>query len=161
MSSKLDLERNVRGSTSSYLTTKNFRIEGYTVTPELSYQPNTNIRFTGNYAYSQKENKLTTEGLQESGVFHELGLETRLSQVSKRTVTGAVRYIRIGYTGDENSAVGYEILNTLRPGNNTTWSLQVQQRLSNGLNISLNYDGRKPDKIRAVHTGRAQVSVLF
>jgi hypothetical protein len=39
--------------------------------------------------------------------------------------------------------------------------LNVQQRLSNGLNISINYDGRKANGISAVHTGRTQVSVLF
>ncbi|HEY4649962.1 MAG TPA: hypothetical protein VIG72_01045, partial [Pontibacter sp.] len=68
---------------------------------------------------------------------------------------------KIGFTGEENSFVGYEILNALRPGNNLTWSLNLQQRLSNGLNITLNYDGRKANGINAVHTGRTQVSVLF
>ncbi|KAA9325964.1 hypothetical protein [Adhaeribacter soli] len=166
--SKLNLERGVRESSSSYLTSRNFRIEGYTATPEVAYQPNTNLRFTVNYSYSKKQNMIKPEALpgeeeqpQEEAVFHELGLDTRLSQVSKRTVTAAIKYIRIGFTGDENSAVGYEILNTLRPGNNATWNVSVQQRLSNGLNISLIYDGRKPDAIRAIHTGRAQVSVLF
>lgn len=166
--SKANVERNIRESQSSYLTTKNFKIESYSFTPELAYQPNNSLRFTGNYAFSRKQNLFTPQtlpgqepGPQEDATFHELGLDTRLSQVSKRTINATVKYIRIAFTGDENSAVGYEILNTLRPGNNATWNVSVQQRLSNGLNISLNYDGRKPNAIRAVHTGRAQVSVLF
>ncbi len=74
---------------------------------------------------------------------------------------GTVRYVNIDYEGDERSVVAYEMLNALRPGNNMTWSLNLQQRLSNGLNVSVNYDGRKPNQIRAIHTGRMQVSVLF
>ncbi len=165
---KTNLERNIRESQSSYLVTKNFKIESYTVTPELAYQPNNNLRFTGNYSFANKQNLFPPQtlpgnepGPTEKGTFHEVGLDTRLSQVSKRTINATIKYIRIDYTGDENSAVGYEILNTLRPGNNATWNVSVQQRLSNGLNIMLNYDGRKPNDIRAVHTGRAQVSVLF
>ncbi|MFC5269707.1 hypothetical protein [Adhaeribacter terreus] len=168
LASKVLLERNIRESQSSYLTTKNFKIESYTATPELAYQPTTKLRFTGNYSFSRKQNLFAPQtapgqepGEREEAVFHELGLDSRLSQVSKRTVTATIKYIRIGFTGDENSAVGYEILNTLRPGNNATWNVSVQQRLSNGLNISLIYDGRKPNAVRAVHTGRAQVSVLF
>jgi hypothetical protein len=155
--SKYTLENNVRESSSNYLTTKNFKIVTYSATPELAYQPNTNFRLTGTYAFSFKQNTL---GLEEA-VFNEIGLESRVSQVSKRTVTGTIKFVKIGFTGDENSVVSYEILNTLRPGNNATWNLAVQQRLSNGLNISLIYDGRKPNAVRAIHTGRAQVSVLF
>jgi hypothetical protein len=155
--SKYNLEQIVRESSSNYLTSKNFKIVSYAATPELAYQPTTNFRLTGNYVFSLKENTLGDE----KANFNEIGLESRLSQVSKRTVTGTIRFVHIGFSGDPNSVVSYEILNTLRPGNNTTWNLSVQQRLSNGLNISLIYDGRKPNAVRAIHTGRAQVSVLF
>jgi hypothetical protein len=43
-------------------------------------------------------------------------------------VSGIIRYVNIDYDGDMNSYVGYEILNALRPGNNLTWSFNVQQR---------------------------------
>jgi hypothetical protein len=155
--SKYSLENNIRESSSNYLTARNFKIVTYTAIPELAYQPTTNFRLTANYSYSNKQNVLGDE----KATFNEVGLETRISQVSKRTVTGTIKFVKIGFSGDENSVVSYEILNTLRPGNNATWNLSVQQRLSNGLNISLIYDGRKPNAIRSVHTGRAQVSVLF
>ena len=91
-----------------------------------------------------------------------MGLETRLSQVNKRTVTAATRYTRVKFDGtNPNSVVAIEILNALRPGSNFTWNLNVEQRLSNGLNITLAYDGRKASKLNTVHTGRMQVAVLF
>ncbi|QCR21028.1 hypothetical protein [Pontibacter sp. SGAir0037] len=161
LSSKLSLGQNVRESRSNFLSSKNFEIQSHELTPELAYQPNTKLRFTGTYQFALREDIMATAEELQQAAFHELGLETRLSQVNKRTVSGLIRYVNIDFTGNEYSYVGYEILNALRPGNNITWSLNVQQRLSNGLNISLNYDGRKANLVRAVHTGRTQVSVLF
>jgi hypothetical protein len=161
LSSKLTVGRNVRENQSNFLESKNFRIRSTELSPELAYQPNTRLRFTGTYQFSHREDELNLEGNDQQADFHELGIETKLSQVNKRAATANLRYVKIGFTGVENSFVGYEILNALRPGNNITWSLNVQQRLSNGLNIFLNYDGRKANGVNAVHTGRTQVSVLF
>ena len=161
LSSQLTLGLNVRENQSNFLTSKNFEIESRELSPELSYQPNTKLRFTGKYQYSLREDVMTLAEAEQEGAFHELGVEAKLSQVSKRTFTGNLKYVNIDFKGDEFSYVGYEILNALRPGNNMTWSLNLQQRLSNGLNISLNYDGRKANGVGAVHTGRTQVSVLF
>ncbi|WP_147294270.1 hypothetical protein [Pontibacter diazotrophicus] len=161
LSSQLILGLNVRENQSNFLISKNFKIESREVSPELSYQPNTRFRFTGKYQYALREDALTSPEAEQEGLFHEFGVEAKLSQVSKRTFTGNLKYVNIDFAGDEFSYVGYEILNALRPGNNMTWSLNLQQRLSNGLNISLNYDGRKANGIGAVHTGRTQVSVLF
>ena len=161
LSSRLSVGVDARGNTSNFLESKNFRIRSREVSQELAYQPNTSLRFTGTYQLSLRENTLGAETANEEATFHELGMETRLSQVSKRSVTANIKYVKISFAGEQNSFVGYEILNALRPGNNVTWSLNVQQRLSNGLNISVNYDGRKANGIGAVHTGRTQVSVLF
>jgi hypothetical protein len=152
--------RNIRESISDYSSTRNFRLLIYEVTPEISYQPNSTLRFTGTY---QRQDKRNTAGPDKDirGVFDELGLETRVSQVSKRTVSGTARYVRVGFDDDQTSLVALEILNALRPGSNFTWNLNVEQRLSNGLNVTVAYDGRKPNGLAPIHTGRMQVSVLF
>ncbi|SHI56612.1 hypothetical protein SAMN02745146_1048 [Hymenobacter daecheongensis DSM 21074] len=166
---RLTTARTVRASLTNYLSTlpgtqpaRDFRLLSYEASPEISYQPNNSLRFTGTYLHTTRRN--TREGAEKDtrGTFDELGLETRLSQVSKRTLTGAVRYVGVGFKGGpENSLVGLEILNALRPGSNFTWNLNLEQRLSNGLNVTVAYDGRKANGLNAVHTGRMQVSVLF
>ncbi|WP_026463106.1 hypothetical protein [Adhaeribacter aquaticus] len=160
LSSRVSINQFSRQSQSNYLTTKNFLILGYEAAPELSFQPNNSLRFTGTYRFTTKHNALNKETTEEA-VFHELATETRISQVSKRTVSGNLSFIKVAYTGNENSAIGYEMLNALRPGNNVTWNFILQQRLSSGLNISVNYEGRKPNNIPVIHTGRMQVAVLF
>jgi len=155
--------RDIREAASTYLIARNYRLLIYTIQPEISYQPTPSLRFTGTYLHTQKQNTLDSKDAElHPGIFDELGIETRLSQVSKRTVTAATRYTNVQFDGtNSNSIVAIEILNALRPGSNFTWTLNVEQRLSNGLNITLAYDGRKASKLPTVHTGRMQVAVLF
>ncbi|AWM33191.1 hypothetical protein [Hymenobacter nivis] len=162
---RLTLTRDIREAQSDYLTTattsRNFRLLNYIVQPEISYQPSPALRLTGTYLRTTKRNVRDDAYFGTAGVFDELGLEARISQVSKRTVTAATRFTRVGFAGDPTSAVGIEILNALRAGANFTWNLNLEQRLSNGLNLTLAYDGRKASGLNVVHTGRMQVAVLF
>ncbi|MET4074983.1 hypothetical protein [Hymenobacter sp. UYCo722] len=169
---RLTAARDIREATSSYLASRNYRLLIYTVQPEISYQPTPALRLTGTYAHTQKQNTLATLPTRPTptpaettpGIFDDLGLEARLSQVSKRTVSAATHYTRVQFDVEPaalNSVVAIEILNALRPGSNFTWNLNVEQRLSNGLNITLAYDGRKASGLNTVHTGRMQVAVLF
>ncbi|WP_375434538.1 hypothetical protein [uncultured Hymenobacter sp.] len=159
---RLNTSRTIRQSTSNYLDSRNFRLLIYEAAPEISYQPNGTLRFTGTYLRTSKSNTApVTPESEARGTFDELGIETRVSQVNKRTITASTRYVGINFEGDANSVVGLEILNALRPGSNFTWNLNVEQRLSNGLNLNLAYDGRKANGLNVVHTGRMQVSVLF
>ncbi|OWP64422.1 hypothetical protein CDA63_03325 [Hymenobacter amundsenii] len=158
---RLNGTRGIRENQSSYLETRNFRVEQYEVSPEVSYQPSTVWRFTTTYLYTTKRNLQPGPDLDTRGTFHDLGLETRISQVGKRTLSATGRYVQVGFAGDQTSLVSLEILNALRPGTNFTWNLNLEQRLSNGLNVTLAYDGRKPQGLGAIHTGRMQVAVLF
>jgi hypothetical protein len=170
---RLTGSRDIRESTSSYLLARNYRLLIYTIQPEISYQPTPVLRLTGTYAHTFKQNTLDaplatlptpTPAETHPGLFDDLGLEARLSQVSKRTISAATHYTRVQFDVDPaalNSVVAIEILNALRPGSNFTWNLNVEQRLSNGLNITLAYDGRKASNLNTVHTGRMQVAVLF
>ncbi|GAB2847486.1 hypothetical protein [Hymenobacter ruber] len=170
---RLTGSRDIREATSSYLLARNYRLLIYAIQPEISYQPTPSLRLTGTYAHTFKQNTLDaplatlptpTPAETHPGLFDDLGLEARLSQVSKRTISAATHYTRVQFDVDPaalNSVVAIEILNALRPGSNFTWNLNVEQRLSNGLNITLAYDGRKASNLNTVHTGRMQVAVLF
>ena len=167
---RLTGSRDIREASSTYLVARNYRLLVFAIQPEISYQPTPALRLTGTYMHTVKRNTrdtalptLPTPTAAETnpGRFDDLGFEARLSQVSKRTVTSAIHYTRVSFKGDPASVVGIEILNALRDGSNFTWNLNVEQRLSNGLNITLAYDGRKASNLNAVHTGRMQVAVLF
>lgn len=146
-------------SRSTYLQTRNYVIRTPAVKEQFSIQPNTSLRFTLNYDYSVKQGNSQTETAVAQ--IQKAGLETKVNQLSKRTITAAFHYIRINYTGQQNTSMGYEIMEALQNGDNFTWEINIQQRLSNGLNINLVYEGRKSENNSAIHTGRMQVSALF
>jgi hypothetical protein len=129
--------------------------------PEIAFQPTEMFRLIGSFQFIPKEN-IHPANKGERADFKNLGLEARLNQVNKRTFTANVKYINIFFlNGDVNSPLGYDMLESLRPGNNFTWQVNMQQKLTNGLNISLNYEGRKAQNQAKVHIGRVQVSAVF
>ena len=67
----------------------------------------------------------------------------------------------IGYNGDANTSIAFEMLEGLKEGQNLTWGLSIQRNLGSGLQLSLNYDGRKPAGTKMIHTGGAQVRAYF
>jgi hypothetical protein len=154
------LVHNMRGNQSDFLSNRNYTIESYRAMPELAFQPIDKLRLTGMLSYAQKKNIYSAES-NERATFSEAGLDARITKVSVRTINANIKYIRIAYVGEINSPLGYEMLEALRPGNNYTWSINWQQRLANGLQITINYEGRKSEQINVIHIGRMQVTALF
>jgi uncharacterized protein (DUF2237 family) len=53
------------------------------------------------------------------------------------------------------------MLEALKPGDNYTWTVNWQEKLTSGLQLTFSYEGRKSELINAVHLGRMQLSALF
>src|SRR5690606_7316346 len=150
-----------RVSASDFLENRNYTITQSTIGPELAWQPTPFFRTTGTYTFTGKENTDNVE-YEEIAQIHQLGLDVRFAKAIKTTLTGNMRYIQIGYNGEMNSPVGYEMLQALTPGTNLTWSLSWLQRIGEGLQLNLVYEGRNSEGLeRVVHVGRMQVSALF
>jgi hypothetical protein len=69
--------------------------------------------------------------------------------------------VRIQFSGNPNSPVGFELLEALRPGTNYTWTLGYQRNLSKNLQMSINYLGRKSENSRFIHSGGMEVRAFF
>lgn len=145
---------------SDFLTGRNYEIAYQSLHPEFEWLPMMNLRLSARYDWTDKKN-IMAEDTSETALIHSFGLEGRYTKVSQRTLNVQVKYINIDFEGEENSAVGYALLNALRPGNNFTWSFNLQQKITDGLQLSLNYEGRKSTEQDVIHIGRMQVSALF
>lgn len=150
----------IRRSGSDYLSDRNYRVRARQAGPEIAYQPKASFRLTAAYLYTQKENAFA-ETAGERAVFHQMNLDARLTKVSRRTLAAQLKYTRIDFNGQVNTPLGYEMLEALQPGGNWNWSFNLQQRLLNGLQINVNYEGRKSDMQPIVHIGSMQVTALF
>jgi hypothetical protein len=150
-----------KSTVSDFLSLRNYTIDSRGMKPEISWQPSLQMRLSASYGNTYRENILSGETIKEFARINEWMLDFRFMKVNKTTLSSNVRYLNIDFEGIENSPAGYELLQALRPGNNFTWSLALTQRLLNGLQIGLNYEGRKSPNQTMIHTGRMQVSALF
>jgi len=57
--------------------------------------------------------------------------------------------------------VAYEMLEGLLPGNNYVWNIQLIQNLSKSLQLNLNYNARKSEDNKIIHTGNVEVRAYF
>jgi hypothetical protein len=57
--------------------------------------------------------------------------------------------------------LGFDILNGLNNGNNTTWSVSVGGKAKNNLQINVSYEGRQNQFGPVVHIGRAEARYIF
>ena len=149
-----------KSSMSDFLLDRNFLIREQSVSPLISWQPRNNFRMGGGYTLANRKNILLTD-LKEFADVNEFNFEMRLSKVNKSNLGMNFKLINIRFEGDEDSASGYELLQALRPGTNLTWLINWQQKIAGGLQLSVNYEGRKSPDRAVVHVGRMQVRALF
>ncbi len=161
---KTTIGKILRINKSDFLSNRNFYIQTIQGGPELTWQPKADFRVSINYLYAVKNNLIhNSDSLgREKANVNQFGLESRLNKVGKRSITGTIKYIQIGFkNGNINTPTAYEMLEALRPGVNWNWSLIWQQKLTNGLQLNFTYEGRKSEGQAVIQLGRVQVSALF
>lgn len=155
------LQTGNRSASSDFLDNRNYDISQYGLGPELAWQPSSIFRSTATYQFTDKQNTKNQE-TQETAVLHQMGLDFRFAKVIKTTVNANFKYTYIDYSGNTNSPVGYEMLQALTPGSNFTWTLNWLQKIGEGLQMNMVYEGRDSEGLgRLVHIGRMQVTALF
>lgn len=141
---------------------RNYEIDQQGIEPSVSYIKGTKLRVTLGYNYSDKKN---TIGFSERTTSNILNTEAKYSVLSSSSINAkfSVNNIKFTYAdgGSPNSTVGYILLDGLLPGKNYLWNLEFTKRLSGNIEMSVQYEGRKPGEARTVHVGRATVRALF
>ncbi len=146
-----------RSNASDFLENRNYNLTLLRPQTEIAWQPSTAFRLTTAYRFEQKQNTFGEENAQ----INEFRTELRYSKVGDRVINTRLRILNIDFEGENNTPVSYELLEALRAGQNITWDLNLQQKLFNGLQLSVVYEGRKSEETPAVHIGRIQVTALF
>ncbi len=163
LSSKWSVTSSVRSglksNTSQFFSTRNYKIAYSDAEPRISYQPNTSFRAAIILRYSEKKNSVELGG--QKTTIQSAGAEIKYNILSKGSLLAKANYLKITYNDAENSPLAFEMLESLKPGNNFTWQLSYQRNLNNNMQLSFIYDGRKPEGIKVIHTGSAQVRAYF
>ncbi|MDT0557951.1 hypothetical protein RM697_04800 [Ichthyenterobacterium sp. W332] len=137
---------------------RNFELEELRFEPKLSYLFNENARFDVFYKFTTKDNAI---GDLESLEQNNYGLSFTYNNAQKIALTGEFNFFSNTYNGNANTPVAYQILEGLQPGNNFTWSVLAQKKLTKFLDLNLNYFGRKTETSKVIHTGTVQLRAYF
>lgn len=149
-----------RFSEAETFSTRNYSIDGMLSETRLNFQPGSTYRIVLSYKYQGKEN-IRTEGLGEKAGLQDGGLEIRYTSVRKGQISGHFNMVDITYNAETNTPIAFEMLEGLKEGLNYTWGISLQRNLGSGLQISVNYEGRRPAGLKTIHTGGAQVRAFF
>ncbi len=167
ISTEGDLIIGNRESDNEAFNTRDFSIKSIETGPRLTWLPNATFRVTANVSLKNSENTLPSA---ETATQTEWNSELTWNPKGRANARGfksatslRVRgtYTDISYTGQPNTAVAFSMLEGLQNGKNYLWSFILDRQLSQSIQLSLNYEGRRTGTARIVHVGRAQVRALF
>jgi hypothetical protein len=137
---------------------KNYEIKGYQLAPKISYLFSKSSSWDFFYELQNKENQ---KGNFETLLQNRLGTSFSYAGTKNLTMNGEISFYRNKFTGNELSSVGFQMLEGLQTGQNLTWRLLLQKKISQFLDINLNYQGRKSESNQTIHNGSVQLRAYF
>lgn len=155
---KASYKNGTKRLSSDFFASRNYEIDFMNISPSITFQPNTTLRIEFDYKYMFKQNNSIA---QEKVYTHKIGVKSKFNIAEKGALTAEANYFLIDYPYSTNSALSFEMLEGLSPGNNSTWFVSYQRTLANNLQISLTYNGRWSEDSPVVHVGGLQARAFF
>ncbi|MDG1841736.1 MAG: hypothetical protein P8I93_05265 [Crocinitomicaceae bacterium] len=149
----------LKESNIDYTTGRNYSIQTNEITTQFNFQPNTKLRIGVEGKYLQRQNLPVFGG--EVCYHTEIGVNGRLNHPKKGSFQSQIKGVSLIYDGTTNSAVGFEMLQGLKPGINYIWEIGYQRLISKNLQLSIHYNGRKSENSSTIHSGSMELRALF
>ncbi|RTY93945.1 hypothetical protein [Flavobacterium sp. GT3R68] len=137
---------------------KNFKLIGYQLAPKISYLFSKNASWDLFYEFQKKENQIADR---EKLAQQRFGTSFMYATEKQFTMNGEFSLYQNNFNGNESSPVAYQMLEGLQSGNNLTWRLLLQKNLTQYLDVNVNYQGRKSETSKVIHTGSIQLRAYF
>ena len=153
----LESKLGTRTASSDFLSGRNFEVQYYSLQPKITWQPNTKARLNLLSQYADKKN---VSGV-ETAIIRKLSADITLNSPEKGNLQAEMSFYSIRFDGEGNNSLAFEMLEGLSNGYNFTWSAGVQRTVGKNLQLSLQYNGRKPEDRSAIHSGGVQIRAIF
>ena len=153
----ITLKGEVKDYYSPVFTEKNYGIDFREITPKITYNASNIFRTTLSFTYNESANGEGFEAL----ISREASIDMKYSVVSKNTIQLKFSFVNNDFNGDADSPIGFAMLEGLQNGNNMIWSLNIDRKISQILQLNLGYEGRKTGDNDITHIGRVQMRAVF
>jgi hypothetical protein len=145
-------------SESENYATRNYNIDTYSVNPKLSYLFSKNTSWDIFYVFQNQENTINNlEVLKQN----KLGTSFTLNSEKGFSLNAEYSFFNNAFSGDQLSPVAFQMLQGLQAGKNSVWHLLLQKNITQYLDININYQGRKSETSKIIHTGNVQLRAFF
>jgi hypothetical protein len=149
---------NNRKSESENFESKNYNFNDIKYGPKFTYFIENSNKIDLYYQYSNTENII---GNFETLSQNKFGISSNFSNKNAISINGELNYYKNKFTGNPNSIIGYIMMEGLQPGNNLTWSLNIQKKITKYVDLNLNYFARKTENNSVIHNGNIQLKANF
>jgi hypothetical protein len=153
------LSKGQNAAFADYTSGRNYELNIAEFKPQLIYQKESQLRLSLTGGLTQKQNNPIYG--QEKSLAQSVDFSWKVNKTEQSSITGNIKYIYFDFTGNQQSAVAYEMLEGLRAGANLTWGLNFQKTLGKNLQLSLHYSGRSAQGQRSIHTGGMELRAFF
>jgi hypothetical protein len=155
----LNLQTGFRGYTSALDDGRTYHFQQNSIEPALSWIMRSAFRVTGGYKWDERDNEVQYGG--EKANIQSFNIDARITKPALGTIQASATYANITYTGVANTSLSFVILDALQVGSNWLWHINWERKLSKGIELSLEYEGRKPGDNAVVHTGRMSIRAIL
>ncbi|MBL7767307.1 MAG: hypothetical protein JNJ58_14500 [Chitinophagaceae bacterium] len=156
----LGLKQGKRTFSSQFLENRSYLISYRVAEPGFTVLFFKNqLRLQSFYRFDVRQNKEIYGG--EKSTAHNINVDLKYNTPGSGSISLKTTYAAIQFSGTSNSTVGYTMLDGLLPGKNWLWQAGFERRISRNVEMSLEYEGRKPANNPVIHTGRASVRAIF
>jgi hypothetical protein len=153
------LQVGYKGNSAQYVYSQTYHLNYIFAEPKLNLYFNKNFRISLAAAIKQIIN--TEAVVKDSALIKKLTSDFKWNILNSSVVNASFSLASVQYNHATNTPVAYAILEGLQNGNNYLWSVSIERKLANNIEMSIIYDGRKTGATKLVHTGRASIRALF
>jgi hypothetical protein len=127
--------------------------------PALVWLNRSVLRITTSCRYEERRNDAQYGG--EAADIRSANLEARYSQTSSGIIQLRFTFSKINYNGLATAPVAYTMLDGLKQGDNFLWYLNWQRRIGKGIELLMEYEGRKAGSSGVINTGRMSLRAML
>ncbi|MEY4877307.1 MAG: hypothetical protein RL708_2457 [Bacteroidota bacterium] len=148
-----------KGNSAQYVYNQTYNLQYTFIEPKLNLYLNKNFRVSMAASF---KNILNIEVQpKDSALVKKITSELKWNVLNSSVVNASFSLASVQYNHATNTPVAYAMLEGLQKGSNYLWSVSIERKLANNIEMSIIYDGRKTGTANIVHTGRASIRALF